>query len=175
MVAGLPGQHGKISPHQNLSIYLRHEADYATIVGPWIEAGVQAAVGVQSTKMVARLPAQFSKPASYQDFSIPLHCQATHDVFRPRIEGAVQGAVRVQSADIGARLAAQLGEIATDQDLSIQLDGEAKDRTNEGRAIATCSRIESAIETAVHIEPGNETAGRAGHVREIPADDDFAV
>src|SRR5437899_11572229 len=100
---------------------------------------------MQSANMVARLPAQFVKPASYQDLSIRLHCYAAHDVVRARIEGAVHGAVRVQSADIGARQAAQLGEFATDQHLSIQLDGEAKDRTGERRSSTTSPRIDSAI------------------------------
>src|SRR2546427_816372 len=125
--------------------------------------------------MVARLPGQFVKPASYQDLSIPLHSHAAHDVVRARIEGVVHGAVRVQSADIGARLAALLGEIATDQHFSVQLDGEAKDRTGESRAITTCPRIERAIEAAVGIEPGNMAAGHTGHIREIPADDDFSI
>ena len=88
-----------------------------------------------------------------------------------RIETAVQTAIGIEAGNVVAVRAIDGGEPAPDEHLAIRLQ---RDRRN-GTARYSCARIETAVQTAVGIEPGNAVAVRAVDGGERTADEHLAI
>src|SRR5690606_39494598 len=89
---------------------------------------------------------------------------------RANVESRVQTSVRVQPGDAVPARAIVAGEISPDDDLLIGLHGGGTDKGTDTRA-----RVETQIQAAVRVQPGDAVPARAIVADEIPPDDDFSI